>query len=95
MVYIYKDADYDHKVTETVLEFENNDGKLYNEAMRDLSTAFCADLQWDVEEAKAFIFIQFYKMNDLTHDAVGVRLGAATEIVNGAVAEFELGNFWE
>ena len=93
MVYVYKDADYDHQVTETVLEFENNDGKLYNEAMRDLSTAYKDN--WDIEEAKAFIFIQFYKMNDLTHDSVGVRLGAMTEIVNGAVAEFELGNFWE
>ena len=45
-------------------------------------------------DAEAFIFVQFYK-SELKHKDIEVKLAAATEIVNGAVAEFELGNFWE
>ena len=86
------EADMQHEITQTVLEFENNDGKLYNDAMRTLSTHYKE--AWDAPEAKAFILIQFYK-SELQHKDIEVKLAAATEIVNGAVAEFELGNFWE
>tara|TARA_E500000331_G_C16772093_1_gene504230 strand:- start:58 stop:333 length:276 start_codon:yes stop_codon:yes gene_type:complete len=86
------EADMQHEITQTVLEFENNDGKLYNEAMRTLSTHYKE--AWDAVDAEAFIFVQFYK-SELKHKDIEVKLAAATEIVNGAVAEFELGNFWE
>ena len=63
MVYVYKDADYDHQVTETVLEFENNDGKLYNEAMRDLSTAYKDN--WDIEENNDYLDLKNCDLSNL------------------------------
>jgi len=86
------EADIQHEITQTVLEFENNDGKLYNDAMRTLSTHYKE--AWDVLEAAAFIMIQFDK-SELKHKDVTVKLAAAAEIARGAAAEFELGNFWE
>ena len=92
MVYVYKDADYDLEVTRTVLEFENQNRDILNSTMRDLSTAYKDN--WDAEEAKAFVLLQLDKLK-LTNNALGVKLGAATDIVNDAVGEFEIGNFWE
>ncbi len=92
MVYIYKDADYYLEVTRTVLEFQNQNRDILNSTMRDLSTAYKEN--WDAEEAKVFVLLQLDKLK-LTNNALGVKLGAATDIVNDAVGEFELGNFWE
>ena len=92
MVHIYKDAEYELGVTQTVLEFENQNHMILNSTMRDLGTSYKED--WDEEEAKAFVLLQLDKLQ-LTNNALGVKLGAAAEIVTGAIAEFELGNFWE
>ena len=92
MVHIYKDAEYELGVTQTVLEFENQNHMILNSTMRDLSTSYKED--WDEQEAKAFVLLQLDKLQ-LTNNALGVKLGAAAEIVTGAIAEFELGNFWE